>query len=133
MPVCTAAEGAPARPAATGGQRVLVCSDLPQQEECTAQCEPLTAAPSCDELSLFSPFLQPTPYPCSERPGREAHANSWRRTDSTQRNPTNQSLPWPDQVPSPTFPVPQLSEIKTKATNKSKSSNEPMSLGYEAK
>lgn len=65
-------------------------------------------------ITVFPACLQPTPYPCSERPDREAHANSWRRTDSTQRNPTNQSLQWQDQVPFQTFCVPNLKIKKGK-------------------
>lgn len=45
--------------------------------------------PVCPQLML---------YPCSERPGSGVHENSWRKTDLTQRNPTNPSLLCPDQV-----------------------------------
>lgn len=60
-------------------------------------------------LLVYFVCLQLMPYPCSETPDRGAHGNSWRRTDSTQRNPTNPSLLCRDQV---TFEKPKKKKEK---------------------
>lgn len=59
MLVCTKAEGAHERTAATRGQQVLVCLDLLQEEKCTARLEPVDSIRPVMSYPCFPRFSSP--------------------------------------------------------------------------